>query len=197
MSVRRRPPVPRHREPEQSVDRVHQAWRQAESRRGSLEGGQQLTLHGNAIRRAREAIGHATNLQQTRRQPPEAGRGTGKPSPDTSKALSIVIVILHSGGSRRANLFCLQKRQFGGNGVRAVIKKTRRGFNADHGTTGVGVMWTYTLFTASDAPSPLGIFGELGRLSRHQVPRRQFVDAVLRPTIHEACHQFGEIDRRY
>ena len=33
-------------------------------------------------------------------------------SPDASRALSIVIVILRSGGSRRANLSCQRKRQF-------------------------------------------------------------------------------------
>jgi hypothetical protein len=48
----------------------------------------------------------------------------------------------------------------------------------------------------SDAPPPLGIFGELGWLLRHQIPRHQFVDAFLRPTIHEACQQLGEIDLR-
>jgi hypothetical protein len=42
----------------------------------------------------------------------------------------------------------------------------------------------------------LGDFGELRWLLRHQVPRHQFIDAFLRPAVHKACQQFGEIDLR-
>src|ERR1700676_779967 len=42
----------------------------------------------------------------------------------------------------------------------------------------------------------LGDFGELGWLLRRQVPRHQFIDAFLRPAVHKACQQFGEIDLR-
>ena len=50
--------------------------------------------------------------------------------------------------------------------------------------------------TVSGALPPLGVFRDSRRLLRRPVPGHQFVDAFLRPTVHEACQQFGEIGLR-
>ena len=72
-------PVLRLGEAEQPVDRMHQARRNAEPRRGRLEGGKQLPRRRHALWQAGKAFGRAVGLQQPRRQPPEAGRRVGTP----------------------------------------------------------------------------------------------------------------------
>ena len=39
----------------------------------------------------------------------------------------------------------------------------------------------------SDVPRPFGVHRDLGWLLGHPEPRHQFVDALLRPAVHEAC----------
>jgi len=55
---------------------------------------------------------------------------------------------------------------------------------------------TWFGFDVSDALPPLGIFSASRRRLRHPAPRHQFIDALLRPAVHEACQQVGEIDLR-
>src|SRR3979411_427734 len=55
---------------------------------------------------------------------------------------------------------------------------------------------TMVLLNRKRCTTTLGDFGELGWLLRRQVPRHQFIDAFLRPAVHKACQQFGEIDLR-
>src|SRR4051794_35371361 len=50
--------------------------------------------------------------------------------------------------------------------------------------------------SVSDAPRPLGSFAGSGRRLRRPVPRHQFIDALLWPSVHEAYQQVGEIDLR-
>ena len=74
-------PVLRLRELEQPVDRMDQPRRKAEARGRGLEGGQQLALHGYAVRKPGEAICRAVGFQQIWREPPEAGGAAGKVPP--------------------------------------------------------------------------------------------------------------------
>jgi hypothetical protein len=46
----------------------------------------------------------------------------------------------------------------------------------------------------SGAPPPLGLIGVSGRRLRRPVPWHQFIDAHLRPSVHEACQLASEID---
>jgi hypothetical protein len=60
---------------------VHQAGRKPEPGRRRLEGGEQLPMHGDAVRQANKALGRAVNLQQAGCQSSKSGRASGKASP--------------------------------------------------------------------------------------------------------------------
>jgi hypothetical protein len=48
----------------------------------------------------------------------------------------------------------------------------------------------------SDAPPPFPRGGDLGLRLRRPVPGHQFIDAALRPAVHQACQQIGEVGLR-
>jgi transposase len=77
--------------------------------------------------------------------------------------------------------------------VRAHQHSAGAGADQAIGRSRGGLSTKIHILVISDVPPPLGIFGELGWLLRHQVPRHRFVDAFFRPAVHEACQQLGEI----